>query len=193
MVRNQAKDFLITETQVALTKEAKAKQIDEVGQLLSASQLTVASRYPGTSVKALQTWRNRAKSSGSIIKVVKNRLFIRALAMAPKLENVDTSQLRGQLLYVFNTGDELASAQDVAGAIKEGLPLEFVLGITADGQALEPDELRQLAELPSKDQLRGRAVGVIGGPLSGLVGVLDGNLRGLLQVLSARASGLSIK
>jgi len=62
---------------------------------------------------------------------------------------------------------------------------------SSDGKFLAAEDVKVLAALPSKEQLRGQLVGTIAAPLSGFVNVLAGNVRGVLNVLSARADQLS--
>jgi large subunit ribosomal protein L10 len=175
---------------MALSKEKKAEVVSEVGELLGKSKLTVVAKYPGTSVNAMQTLRHDAKQNGTVVRVVKNRLFKLALATNPELKSVDSSALTGQLLYAFNPDDEVASAQSLANFAKTETQLEFVGAISSDGQFLPAEDVKALANLPSKDQLRGQVVGTIAAPLSGFVNVLSGNVRGILNVLNARAEQL---
>ncbi len=175
---------------MALSKDQKAALIDEVSGLLAGSKLTVAARYPGTSVKAMQSLRKSAKEHGTTVKVVKNRLFLKAVESTGHLKDSDTSEINGQLLYAFNDQDEVAPAQDLANFAKVETQLEFVVGYTADGQVLGPDDLKVLADLPNKDQLRAMLAGTIAAPLSSFANVLAGNVRGVLNVLNARAESL---
>lgn len=172
---------------MALTKDEKQQVVDEVANLLTSSKLTVAAAYSGTSVKALQELRRSAKANGTVIKVIKNRLVVKAISSSDALKSADTSQLKGQLLYAFNADDEVASAQSLATFAKKNPSIEFVGGISQDGQFIERDDIKALAALPSKEQLRGQLVGTIAAPLSGFMNVLSGNIRGVLNVLSARA------
>jgi large subunit ribosomal protein L10 len=175
---------------MALTKQGKKEVIDEVAELLGSSKLTVVAKYQGTTVKALQGLRREAKDNGTKVKVVKNRLVIQALQANEGLKSADTSELTGMLLYAFNAEDEVAPAQVLASFAKKYPTLQFVGGITSDGQFIGSDDVKALASLPSKDQLRGILVGTIAAPLSGFVNVLSGNVRGVLNVLNARAEAL---
>ncbi|HSX53427.1 MAG TPA: 50S ribosomal protein L10 [Patescibacteria group bacterium] len=172
---------------MSLTKDKKHEVVDQIGQLLSDAKLTVVAKYEGTTVKAMQDLRKQAKDTGTMVHVVKNRLVIKAVESNEALKSVDTSALRGQLLYAFNSEDEVAPAQVLANFAKLQPQLQFVGAITADGKFLGADDVKALASLPSKDQLRAQLVGTIGAPLSGFVNVLSGNLRGFLNVLSAKA------
>ena len=47
--------------------------------------------------------------------------------------------------------------------------------------------MTQLANLPTKDQLRGQFVGVLSAPLSQFMAVANGTQRGFTQVLAQKA------
>ena len=68
--------------------------------------------------------------------------------------------------------------------IKTNDGIVFEAGIL-EGKGLTAAEVKQLASLPSKEQLLGQLVGTLNAPISGFVRVLAGNLRGLVTVLSA--------
>lgn len=175
---------------MALTKDKKHEVVAEVATLLDASKMTVVTKYQGTTVKALQSLRRQARENGTQVKVVKNRLVKQAIAQTDHLKDIDTTALEGMLLYAFNSEDEVAPAQSIASFAKMNPTLEFVGAITADGTFISADDVKALASLPSKEQLRGMLVGTIAGPLSGFANVLAGNVRGVLNVLNARADAL---
>ena len=176
---------------MALTKDKKTEIVNEVAELLNSSKLTVAAKYAGTSVKAMQDLRRSGKGNGTTIKVFKNRLVIRALKDNSKLKDVDTSLLNDMLIYAFNNDDEVAPAQTLANFAKTNPTLEFVGAISADGQFLAAEDVKTLANLPSKEQLRSMLVGTIAAPLSGFANVLNSNVRGILNVLNARSESLT--
>jgi len=172
---------------MALTKEQKNQVVSDVAELLSHSKLTVVAEYQGTGVKQMQELRRSARESGTVVKVVKNRLVRQALLTTDDLKDTDVSALTGQLLYAFNADDEVAPAQALANFAKKQPSIQFVGAITPEGKFMPVDDVKSLASLPSKDQLRAQLVGTIAAPLSGFVNVLNGNLRGLLNVLTAKA------
>lgn len=176
---------------MALSKQKKAEVVSQVSQLLEQSKMTVFAKYAGTSVKSMQQLRTDSRSNGTVVKVVKNRLFKQAIADNNKLKDLDVSGLHGQLLYAFNAEDEVAPAQNLAVFAKLEPQIEFVGGINGEGQLLSADDIKALASLPAKQQLRAQLVGTINAPISGFVNVLAGNVRGVLNVLNSRADQLS--
>lgn len=176
---------------MALSKDKKKAVIEEIGNLLSISKLTVLATYKGTSVKAMQELRRQGRNNGTQVHVVKNRLVIKALDGNDNFKTIDKSVIKGQLLYAFNSEDEVAPAQTIAKFAKSGAaPLEFVGAITSEGVFIDSEDVKALASLPSKDQLRSMLVGTLAAPLSSFVYVLSGNVRGVLNVLSARAEAI---
>ena len=171
---------------MALTRPQKEDVIADTTELLENSKLTVVAKYPGTSVKALQELRRNSSQSGTKVMVIKNRLFKKALLANDNLKNIDTSSLTGQLIYAFNAEDEVAPAQNLAAFQVTNPQLEFVCAITSDGQLLATEEVKALASLPSKQQLRAQLLSTFKAPTSSFVSVLAGNVRSMLYIFNAR-------
>lgn len=173
---------------MALTKSQKNEVIEEVSQLLADSKMTVIAAYQGTPVKAMQELRRAGRDNGTKLKVVKNRLVIKAIQGHDTLKDVDTSSLNGMLLYAFNADDEVAPAQVLANFAKNQPTIEFVGAFSAEGKFLTADEVKALATLPSKNELIAQVVATLTSPLNDITNALSGNLHGLLDGVEAKAS-----
>ena len=172
---------------MALTKEQKLSIVKDVSELLVSSKLTVVAQYSGIDVKSLQQLRKQARDNNTVVQVIKNRLVKQAIDSIDKFKDTDSSVLKSQLLYAFNSQDEVEPAHVLNQfAIKE-TNLKFVGAFTEDGAFIGPEDVKMLANLPSKDQLRAQLAGTIAAPLSGFIGVMNGNLRGLINALNARS------
>lgn len=174
-----------------LTRGEKEAVVAEIGQLIEDSKIVVMATYSGSAVKDLQNLRRTAKENGTQLKIVKNRLFKRALAGNEKLGSIDTSLLTGQLIYGFNAQDEAAPAQSLAQFTKINPEVQFVGAITEEGQLLSSDDVKMLAQLPDKQQLRAQLVGTLQAPSQSFVSVLSGNLRSVINVLNAQAQSIN--
>ena len=173
---------------MALTKDKKNEVVGEIADLLTSSKMTVVTKYEGTTVKAMQALRREVRGNGTVAKVVKNRLVIKALQQDDKFKDVETSALQGMLLYAFNNEDEVAPAQAIANFAKTNPTLQFVGAITADGKFLDADEVKALATLPGKEQLIAQVVATLTSPLNDSVNALSGNLHALLDGVAAKAA-----
>lgn len=173
---------------MALSKTQKNDVVSEVADLLNTSKMTIVAKYQGTTVKALQGLRRDARGNGTKVKVVKNRLVIKALQQNDTLKDADTSELQGMLLYAFNAEDEVAPAQILNTFSKANPTLEFVGGITAEGKFISSADVKALADLPSKPQLIAQVVATLLSPVNDVTNALSGNLHALLDGVEAKAT-----
>lgn len=172
---------------MALTKAKKQEVIAEVSTLLANAKLTVVAKYDGTSVKQMQALRKAARDNATVVKVVKNRLVIKALSDSDTYKDADKSQLTTQLLYAFNSEDEVAPAQALADFAKKNPSIQFVGAFTSDGQFMAARDVQALASLPSKPQLIASVIATLNAPINGVLGGLSGDLHSLLNAIEAKA------
>lgn len=176
---------------MAISRDKKNALVSELSEILDSSKMTVAASYNGTTVADMQKLRRNAREAGVTIKVVKNRLVRVAMSQSKAFKDADTSLLEGQLLYASSAEDEVAPAQVLAAFAKTQPSIQLVAGFDASGKSLDTAAVKALADLPTKDQLRGQMVGVIAAPLTQMLGVMNGAQRGFAQVLSQRAEKVS--
>jgi large subunit ribosomal protein L10 len=173
---------------MALTKQEKDEVVAEVAVLLASSRMTVVAKYNGTTVKAMQQLRRDARDSGTKVQVVKNRLVVKALQNNDALKGVDVSALKGQLLYAFNSEDEVAPAKALHNFAKLNPSIEFVGAITPEGMFVGAEEVKALAALPSKNELIAQVVATLLSPVNDVMSGLSGNLHALLDGIEAKAA-----
>lgn len=172
---------------MAISKEKKKQVVDEVSNFLENSKLTVYAQYEGLSVKDIQSLRQLSLENSTHIRVVKNRLFKVALAKNDKFKEVERNIFSGQLLYAFNSEDEVAPAKDLVEFARKYSALKPVGGFDISGISYDEVQITNLAKLPSKDDLRAQLTGTVAAPISGFVNVLVGNISGLINVLKAKS------
>lgn len=170
---------------MALSKTQKNEVVSEVTDLLNSSKMTVVAKYEGTTVKALQQLRKDARGNGTKVKVVKNRLVIKAIQANDSLKGADVSALEGMLLYAFNAEDEVAPAQALATFAKANPSLQFVGALTAEGQFIGAEDVKALASLPGKTQLIAGIINTLQSPVRNTMSALGGNIHGYLDAIAA--------
>lgn len=173
---------------MALTKQKKHEIVKEVSELLATSKLTVVAKYDGTTVKQMQALRKHSRESETVVKVIKNRLVIQALSSSDLYKEADKSQLNSQLLYAFNSSDEVAPAKSLAEFAKKNNSIRFVGAYTDEGLFIGADDVKALSLLPSKSLLIAGIINTLNSPLQRIIGGMSGNLHGLLQGLEAKAT-----
>ena len=172
---------------MALTKDKKNEILKELTDLLGTSKMTVVAKYEGTAVKAMQELRKKGEGNGTVIKVVKNRLVKKAFENTSSHKEADTSLMSGMLMYAFNSEDEVAPAQIIHEMAKSESQLEFVGAYDGNGKALSADEVKALAQLPSREVMIATVINTLKSPVNGVMSGLKGNLHGLLDAVAAKA------
>lgn len=173
---------------MAISRDKKQSLVAELNDLLSSSKGIAFAQYSGISVTELQQLRKSAREAGVVIKVVKNRLVRIAMSQTDAFKTTNNDSLEGQLVYAFSDQDEVASAQVLNNFAKDNPLLQLAGGFSSDGLALNADEAKALATLPSKNQLIAEVVAQLLSPVHDTVNALSGNLHGLLDGIEAKAT-----
>jgi large subunit ribosomal protein L10 len=165
-----------------LNREQKAQVIQNVAGALRESSAVFAVDYRGISVAQAAALRTTLRGNDATFTVVKNTLA--ELAAGEVGADGLKPLLKGPTAMTFVRGDAAAAAKalrDFRRSTQNTL-LEFKGG-WMDGQALSPEDVDAIAQLPSKEVLVGRLVGMIASPLSGLVTALNNLPAGLARQL----------
>ncbi len=167
------------------TKAQKNEIIEKLGEELEKQKSIVFIDFQGLKVKDLLSFRKQLKKVGAILRVAKKTLLQKALNA--KNINVDLKKLSGEIAAVFVIDDLVSAAKAVFQFSKTSEHVK-VLGGYGDNQMYAPEILKEIASLPSREQLLGRLLGSIASPLSGFMNVLQGNTKGLVVALNAIAN-----
>jgi len=169
-----------------LNREQKAQVIEEVAGAIQESNAVFAVDYRGISVPQAAELRTALRGADSSFTIVKNTLAERAAdqAGADGLKEL----LQGPIAMTFVRGDAAAAAKALRDFRRGtgGTLLEFKGG-WMNGQSLTPEDVDAIAQLPSREVIIGRLVGLIASPLSGLVTALNNLPAGLARQLQAIA------
>jgi large subunit ribosomal protein L10 len=167
-----------------LNRDQKAAVIDEVAAQLRESDAVYAVDYRGTSVPQAAELRTRLRDADTRFRVVKNTLTERAAdeAGAEALK----AYLQGPTALVFVRGDAASAAKTLADFRRTSGLLAFKGG-WMNGEVLSPEQVDEIARLPTRDVLYGRLVGMVASPLTGLAGALGGLIGGLARQLQQMA------
>jgi large subunit ribosomal protein L10 len=115
------------------------------------------------------------------VRVVKNRLALRALTESGVPAEIE-KLLTGPTSLVFAGDDPVAPARTIREQMRKMVALK-VKGAYLDRVLYPADRFDFIAALPTKGELRGEVVGVLQGPIWGLVMSLDGLLSEFVWVL----------
>jgi large subunit ribosomal protein L10 len=171
-----------------MLKQKKEQLIDELTNSLSRCTIAVATDYRGLTAKEMVQLRRRLTTMGIEYRVIKNTLtrFAAQKAGKQQLEPL----LTGPVAIAFGYDDVIKPAQVLREHIRSaGSVLQIKGGILGD-KLLTPEDIINLATMPSREVLIARLMGQLQAPIQALHNVLSAPLRGLLYVMQARAKQL---
>ena len=139
----------------------------------------------GLSVAETETLRESLAEHGVRLRMVRNRLALRALR--ERGVEAPTELFQGNVACAWG-GPEAAiqAAKVVQGSDLRRTGKLSLRGGLLEGNLLDAAEATALASLPGKNELRAKLLGTIGGPLRGLVSLLVAPHGALARVLQAR-------
>jgi large subunit ribosomal protein L10 len=167
-----------------VNREEKAELIKKLNSTFNNAGVVVVTHQSGLTVDESTDLRVKMREVGAKYQVAKNRIVKLALKDT-KYENI---------IDLFSGPTAIAVSEDPVSApkiifkfAKENDKLSIV-GAGLDGKTLSVDEVKQLALLPSLDELRGKLVGLIKSPSQKLASVAIAPANKLVNVLNAKAN-----
>jgi large subunit ribosomal protein L10 len=163
-----------------MNKEQKAALVTELADELSGAEAIFAVDYRGISVPQAAELREQLRESDTRVRIVKNRLTLRAADAAGTEPLKDW--LEGPTALALVRGDAALAAKTISKLGSEFEVLEYKGGLM-EGEVLEPDQFVAIAKLPGREQMNAQFAGIVASPLTGLVRGLGSMVQGLASQL----------
>jgi large subunit ribosomal protein L10 len=164
-------------------KEQKAEQVELLVEKLKKAKVALLTDYRGLTVPQLQDLRGKLRTGEVEYRVIKNTLARRA-AEAAGVKDLQ-SELEGPVAIAFGYEDLSVPSKLINDWVRTTrLKLE-VKGGLVEGRVFTPDQVKQLADLPSRETLIAQLMGTLQTPVGRLVGIMQTPLQQLRGVLEA--------
>ena len=165
-----------------MNRDNKEQLVAELAGRLSGAKATFIADYRGLNVEQVNALRGQLRAAGAEYQVVKNTLLRLASRETPS-ECIDPF-LAGPTAIAIAGSDPVAPAKVLAEFAKTNN--KFILkGGALDGKRLSVDDIKALADLPSREVLLARLLGSLNAPTTNFVGVLAAVPRSLVLALAA--------
>jgi large subunit ribosomal protein L10 len=153
-----------------LNRAQKESIVAEVAEVASNAYSAIASEYRGLTVEQMTELRARARKEGVYLRVVKNSLASRAV------EETDFECMKegftGPLVLAFSQEDPGAAARVIKDFAKENDKLVVKL-VAIGGKLLQPNQIEDLAKMPTYDQAISLLMAVMKAPIEKLARTMN--------------------
>jgi large subunit ribosomal protein L10 len=143
--------------------------VSEVAAKLQGAQSLIVAEYRGLNVERVTQLRSKARKSGVYLRVLKNTLARRAVKGTPfeKLSDV----MVGPLMYGISQ-DPVAGAKVLSEFAKENELFVIKAGAMPNA-VMSAQDIKALAQLPSREELIAKLLGTMQAPVTKLVRTMN--------------------
>ena len=170
-----------------MKRTEKEQLVSELKDKLQNSKSLYYTDFTGLNVKRMTDLRRRLKRAGVDYVVIKNTLALRAVNES----GLVGERLKGPTGLVFGA-DPVAAAKVLTDFAKEFEQKPSVKGGMLDGKSVDAAQVKQLASLPSREQMLAELGAGLQSPMAAFVGALNGLLymfAGALDALKSQREG----
>ena len=157
-----------------ITRQQKEKHVEEINNLISKSNMIIVWDYLGLSAEEFSNIRAILRNEEGFNKVYKNRVAKVAFKNSGKEEILE--YLTGPSSFLFVESEDSKVLTELNKFIKDNEQIAFKAAYI-DGEFYDTESLKEMAGLPSKNDL-----------LSMLLSALQGTMRNLAYAISQVAS-----
>jgi len=166
-----------------LTKQEKNKILEELVQKFKDAKSVIFTEYRGLDVASISELRNSMRDSGVEYKIAKKTL-IKLAAKENGIDELPEDVVAGPVAVAFSYEDQVVVASLLAKFAKDHEQVKLIGGIL-DGKVIDASVVKELASIPSKEELYAKLLGSMNSPISGFVGVSSGVVSGFVRALNA--------
>lgn len=142
----------------------------------------ILSDYSGLKVNQISELRREIKKTGAEFEVVKNSLLALAAKAGLPRKFAEGESLRGPTAALWIYQEDFSPLKALDTFIKKTELPKIKLGFW-QGESITIERIKELASLPSLEQLQAKLVGTLQSPLFRLQHSLSGNLGKLIMII----------
>lgn len=162
--------------------QEKKDTVTEIVGKLNAASIVFVSDFRGLTVSQITNLRSALRKDEAEAKVYKNKLAKRAFDESGI--EYDENLLKGPSLFITTTSD-VAKVSKILVTYGKDQEAFKIKGGFLDKKIIDEQAIKELADLPSRDELIARVVGQIKAPITGFVTQLSSPIRGIVGVLNS--------
>jgi len=163
-----------------MVKQYKVDEVSSMVDQLKDKGNIILTNYSGIRVKDLSRLRKTLRSKNAEYRVVKNTLFKRALKELG-IEGLD-EYLKGPVAVAFTKDDVGEVAKALKDFSKDVEKFSYSAGYL-DRVLYDGDQIKRIADLPSKEVVLAQLLGMINAPARGIA-------VGMNQIMASLARGI---
>ena len=170
-------------------RQEKQFLLDEIRGHIEGSNAMVLFNYSGLGANQANDFRNEVAKVGGEVEMVRKTILVKA---ADELGiSLDLDALPGHVGIVLAGEDTVAATKTVYKFRKDAGDKIEVIGGHFEGQVVDAQTVKQLSELPSKDEMRASLLGLFEAPMATTLATMEALLCSVCFALENKANAAS--
>ena len=165
-----------------MATQEKIDLVEEYTDKFKKAKSVYLTDYSGIDVITITELRKKFREQNIEYKVLKNRLAKRSLNNA-EISDLDP-HLKGLNSFVISYDDPVAPAKVIKEFNKKNEFLKLKV-VYLEGEIFEAEKAAALANLPSREELLAKFVGLLQAPMTKLVGTIQAPMQKLVRAFDA--------
>lgn len=162
------------------TKERKQEIVGELQEFFNNGKVVIVADLTGLTVAEFTSFRRTLRTNNAKLRVAKNTLVKRAIGET-EYKQLETLA-KGPSGFIVGYDDPAAPAKAVNDYLKQ-IKKGSVRGGVLEGKALNAEDIKALATLPSKEQLLSSIMGSLDSGAGGIAGILSAVIRDIAYLV----------
>jgi len=164
----------------------KVEQVAALVDVISRAEIAISAQYQGVAMSQQVELRNRLREAGAEMHVVKNTLLRIAAERAGKPEFADLAE--GPTAIIVGFDEPVAPSKALVNYLKDHADSKVQIRRAVVGDEVVSEAyIRDLATLPTKDELVAKLAGNLVGKIAEFSGLLVATQRKFVGLVEARA------
>lgn len=159
------------------SKPVKEKMINELKEEITNASVAIVTDYRGLTVEEITTLRRGLQEKDAEYTVMKNTLA--KIAVRDTKYEPLSQFLVGPTAVILGHTDQVGPVKVLTQFMKKAKKVTIKGGML-DSSVLNEDSVKQLSDMPSKEELIARMLGSINSPATGIVSCVNGVARNLV-------------
>jgi large subunit ribosomal protein L10 len=172
-----------------LPTEKKVAQVEEIKELITGAEITIATAYQGIRVADQVELRAKLSEAGAQMRVVKNTLLRIAAQQAGLAQFAELAE--GPTALVVGRDEPISAAKALTEWLRAHptAPVRIRRAVVG-GELVDEGYVRDLATVPPREELLARLAGSLVGQVVQLLGLMQATTREFAGLIEARAAQL---
>ncbi|HEV3269183.1 MAG TPA: 50S ribosomal protein L10 [Candidatus Rhabdochlamydia sp.] len=166
-------------------RQEKQLLLNEIKEKINGSKALVLAQYRSLEPNVSADLRTSLEQTGAELEVVKKRILLKAAESAGIILN--TFDMQGHIAVVFASQDPIPATKVIYKFCQDNEKNVEVVGGCFEGEICSAADVKQISQLPSKEEMQAQFLNVLEAPMAQMLSVVQSLLTSVMYCLDNKS------